>query len=176
MPYRFAFGRGSVRSAIMRSPRSILITGASSGIGEALARRYAAPGINLALTGLGADRLEAVTAACRSSGATVCSAVLEITDASAVRDWVEAIDAACPLDLVVASAGIAGGHSIGSAGETLSDVERMMQINFGGVCNTLFPVIPAMRRRRRGQLALMSSLIALRGLPYSPAYCASKAA
>ena len=52
----------------------------------------------------------------------------------------------------------------------------MMSINFGGVCNTLHPVIPAMRQRRRGQLALMSSLAALRGLPYSPAYCASKAA
>lgn len=160
----------------MRNPRSILITGASSGIGEALARWYAAPGIGLALTDLSADRLEAVATACRRSGAEVRTAVLEITNANEVRDWVVTVDAARPLDLVVASAGIARAHGIGDEGETPSDVEQMMRINFGGVCNTLLPLIPAMRRRRHGQLALMSSIIALRGLPYAPAYSASKAA
>ena len=160
----------------MKSPRSILITGAGSGIGEALARQYAATGIGLALTDLRADRLKAVAGACRESGAEVRTAVLEITDTSAVSEWVLTVDAARPLDLVIASAGIAQAHAIGSEGETPSDVERTMRINFGGVCNTLLPLVPAMRRRRRGQLALMSSIIALRGLPYAPAYSASKAA
>ena len=51
-----------------------------------------------------------------------------------------------------------------------------MEVNFGGVSNTLHPVLPAMRRRRRGQIALIASLAALRGIPFSPGYCASKAA
>lgn len=160
----------------MHDPSAILITGASGGIGAALARVYAAPGARLALTGRNAGRLETCAAACRALGADVRSAALDVVDAHALGSWVEAIDREWPLDLVIANAGITGGLAAGQRSETLADVHRMMSINFGGVCNTLHPVIPAMRRRRRGQLALMSSLAALRGLPYSPAYCASKAA
>lgn len=160
----------------MHDPRAILITGASSGIGGALARAYAAPGVRLALTGRNAERLETCAMACRSSGAEVRSAALDVADTHALASWVEAVDGEWPLDLVIANAGITGGLAAGNRSETLADVHRMMSINFGGVCNTLYPVIPAMRQRRRGQLALMSSLAALRGLPYSPAYCASKAA
>ncbi len=156
----------------MRAPRSILITGASSGIGSALARLYAAPGMALALTGRDAVRLDAVAALCRAAGATVTSAALDITDEAAVAGWIAEVDARHPVDLAVANAGMTGG----GAGETLADVQRMMAVNFGGACNTIHPLLPAMRRRGRGQLALMGSLAALRGLPYSPAYCASKAA
>jgi len=160
----------------MRDPRAILITGASGGIGSALARVYARSGVRLALTGRDAERLEASAEACRAAGAEVRSKVLDIVDETALASWVEAIDREWPLDLVIANAGITGGLARDGQGESLADVQRMMSINFGGVCNTLHPVIPAMRHRRRGQLALMSSLAALRGLPYSPAYCASKAA
>jgi short-subunit dehydrogenase len=160
----------------VRDPHAILITGASGGIGGALARAYASPGVFLALTGRNTERLEACAAACRATGATVESAAIDVADAAALGAWIATIDRASPLDLVIANAGITGGLAAGNGSETLADVHRMMSINFGGVCNTLHPVIPAMRQRRRGQLALMSSLAALRGLPYSPAYCASKAA
>lgn len=160
----------------MKHPRSILITGASGGIGAALARAYASPDVMLALTGRNAERIEETADACRAAGAEVQSAILEITDAEAVKAWIEHVDAARPLDLVIANAGITGGNPADGSGETLADVQRMMSINFGGVCNVLHPVIPAMRRRHHGQLALISSLAAIRGLPYSPAYCASKAA
>jgi len=160
----------------MKDPRAILITGASRGIGEALARAYAAPGVRLALTGRNPERLETCAAACRGSGAEVRMAVLDVADTPALAAWVEAVDRDWPLDLVIANAGITGGHRDGERSESLADVQRMMSVNFGGVCNTLHPVIPGMRERGRGQLALMSSLAALRGLPYSPAYCASKAA
>jgi short-subunit dehydrogenase len=160
----------------MEAPRSILITGASSGIGAALARAYSRPGIRLALSGRNSERLESVVSACRAAGADAEGAVLEITDEAAVRSWIEAIDRRQPLDLVIANAGMTGGPAGGEAIEPNDDVQRMMRVNFQGVCNTIHPVIPAMRARRRGQLALMSSLAALRGMPYSPAYCASKAA
>jgi short-subunit dehydrogenase len=160
----------------MKEPKSILITGASGGIGGALARAYARPGVALALTGRNADRLKAIVEHCRAAGAEPESAVLDITDEAAVRSWVQAVDRRSPLDLVIANAGMTGGAAIAGPDETPAEVRRMMSVNFHGVYNTLYPVIPAMQARGRGQLALMASLAALRGLPYSPAYCASKAA
>jgi len=167
---------GRPDSSVMKDPRSILITGASSGIGAALARGYSAPGVSLALTGRDAARLTTVADACRASGARVQSEVLDITMPVQVARWVGAVDENDPLDLVIANAGVTGGLAADGAGESAADVARLMSVNFGGVCNTIIPALSAMRRRRRGQLALMSSIAALHGLPYSPAYCASKAA
>ena len=160
----------------MRDPRSILITGASSGIGAALAAAYAAPRTHLALCGRDAGRLAAVANFCRERGAAVIEACLDVTEAVAVAAWIDNAERASPLELVIANAGVQGGLWRDGAGETLDELHRVMDVNFGGVSNTLHPVIPAMRRRRRGQIALISSLAALRGIPFSPGYCASKAA
>ena len=160
----------------VRDPRSILITGASSGIGAALARAYATPRTQLALCGRDAARLAAVANLCRERGAEVIEACLDVTEAAAVAAWIADADRAAPLELVIANAGVQGGLWRDGAGETLDELHRVMDVNFGGVSNTLHPVLPAMRRRRRGQIALIASLAALRGLPYSPGYCASKAA
>lgn len=160
----------------MKTPRSILITGASSGIGAALALCYAAGDTSLALTGRHERRLADVTERCRAAGATVTTALLDTTDKAAVARWVMTIDDEAPLDLVIANAGISGGHRGGGEGERSDEVLRMMQVNFAGTCHTIHPILPRMRARGRGQIALMSSIAALRGLPYSPAYCASKAA
>jgi short-subunit dehydrogenase len=160
----------------VRDPRSILITGASSGIGAALARAYAAPRTHLALCGRDAARLAAVANLCRERGAEVMEVCLDVTEAAAVAAWILKVDRASPLELVIANAGVQGGLSRDGAGETLGELNRVMEVNFGGVSNTVHPVLPAMRRRRRGQIALIASLAALRGLPYSPGYCASKAA
>jgi short-subunit dehydrogenase len=160
----------------VRDPLSILITGASSGIGAALARAYAAPRTHLALCGRDAARLAAVANLCRERGAEVMEACLDVTEAAAVAVWIVNVDRASPLELVIANAGVQGGLWRDGAGETLGELHRVMEVNFGGVSNTIHPVLPAMRRRRRGQIALIASLAALRGLPYSPGYCASKAA
>jgi short-subunit dehydrogenase len=160
----------------VRYPRFILITGASNGIGAALARAYAAPRTHLALCGRDAARLAAVANMCRERGAEVIEACLDVTEAAALAAWIENVDRASPLELVIANAGVQGGLSRGGAGESLDELHRVMAVNFGGVSNTIHPVLPAMRRRRRGQIALIASLAALRGLPYSPGYCASKAA
>lgn len=158
----------------MKDPRTIVITGASSGIGEALALAYAAPGIVLALTGRDAARLEDVAARTRARGAEVRTAVPDVADRAAMAGWLTELDAGSPVDLVIANAGISAGT--GRSGETEEQARRIFQVNVEGVLNTVHPLIPAMRRRRRGQLALMSSLAGFRGFPGAPAYCASKAA
>ena len=160
----------------MKDPRSILITGASSGIGAALARAYAAPQTHLALCGRDTARLAAVANLCRERGAVVIEACLDITEAAAVAAWIDSADRASPLELVIANAGVQGGLWRDGAGETLGETHRVMDVNFGGVLNTIHPALPSMRRRGRGQVALIASLAALRGIPFSPGYCASKAA
>src|ERR1700733_3708156 len=95
---------------------SILITGASSGIGAALARHYAAPGIRLVLQGRDAGRLESVAADCRAKGATVEAALFDVTDRAAAAAAIAAVDASHPLDLVIANAGIGSGTGDGQDG------------------------------------------------------------
>lgn len=153
-------------------PRSILITGASSGIGAALARRYARPGIRLALGGRDPDRLAAVAAACRHAGAEVSADTVDVTDRQAMVAWIESVDRAAPLDLVIANAGIAGRHLPDGAEQS----RAIFAVNVEGVLNTVEPAQAAMVARRAGHLALMSSLASFYGSPRSPAYASSKAA
>lgn len=158
-----------------RNPRSILITGASGGIGAALAECYAAPGLTLFLSGRDAARLDAVTARCESAGARVVARTVDVADRTAMAAWVAACDGQAPLDLVIANAGISGGT--GPTGdEDEKTVRDIFAVNLAGVLNTVLPAISPMTGRGRGQIAIVSSLAGYRGLPSAPAYSASKAA
>lgn len=157
---------------------SILITGASSGIGEALAHATATPATTLHLSGRDPARLDAVAAACRARGATVAPVLLDVCDSAAMEAWVRA---AGQLDLVVANAGI-------SAGTGQSGVERPGQTraifatNVDGVFNTVLPAIEIMSAQPpgpdgvRGRIAIIASIAALIPTFAAPAYGASKAA
>lgn len=158
----------------MFSPQSILITGASSGIGEAIAIHYAAPGITLFLGGRNIERLAAVGEICRTSGAVVSTSVLDVTDADEMANWIRESDNATTLDLVVANAGISGGTSGGV--ESSSQTRRIFDVNLGGVLNTVLPALEHMAKRGHGQIAIISSLAGFLPLPGAPAYGASKAA
>jgi short-subunit dehydrogenase len=158
----------------MRNPRSILITGATSGIGAALAREYAGPEVRLALSGRNPERLEAIAAEARSVGATVHTAILDVTDAESTAAWVAAVDDAAPLELAIANAGISGGTFGG--GESVAQADAIFATNIGGVVNTLHPASERMAARGSGQIAIISSLAGFRGIPGAPAYSASKAA
>lgn len=156
-------------------PRYIVLTGASSGIGEALALAYAAPGVTLWLNGRNARRLEAVAEACRAAGATAHAETVDVTDMATMAVWLARIEATAPLDLVIANAGISGGSG-GIGGEDAQQVRDIFAVNLAGVLNTVLPVLPGMMARRAGQIAIMSSMAGFRGMPNAPAYAASKAA
>ncbi len=158
-----------------KSFASIVITGASSGIGEALALDYAAPGVALALCGRDAGRLKAVAEACRAKGAAVDDSTIDVTDRAALAAWLGRFDDAHPVDLLIANAGI----SIDDGNSSLDDFSRVRQtmaVNVDGVFNTVEPLVGRMMARRRGQIAVVSSLAGFIGLPVSASYNASKAA
>jgi short-subunit dehydrogenase len=158
----------------MLKPAHIAITGASSGIGAALALHYSEPGIMLFLNGRNASRLEWVATQARAKGASVHTTVGDITDRPFMIKWINAITASRPLDLMIANAGISPGLKTGE--ETAEDVYAVLNTNITGVINTVQPVIEKMKLSGSGQIALMASLAGFRGLAGAASYCASKAA
>lgn len=157
--------------------QSVAITGASSGLGRALAEACAAPGVRLHLTGRDPARLAAAAEACRARGAAVAAAVLDVTDAPGMAEWVRA---AGRLDLVIANAGVSGGT--GGLTEPAEQARQIFDTNLGGVLNTALPAIAAMAEQApgpdgvRGRIAVIASIAAFVAAPGAPAYCASKSA
>jgi short-subunit dehydrogenase len=160
----------------MRAPfRVTVITGASSGLGASLAVAYAGPQVALGLVGRDRDRLAAVADSCRKAGAAVETATIDVADAPAMEDWLTRFDRTHPVELVIANAGTSAGTEPGAAFEPAAATTRQIAVNLLGVVNTVAPLLPALCRRQRGRVAIVASVAALRGLPYSPGYCASKA-
>lgn len=164
--------------ATIEQPKSIIITGGSSGIGQALAEAYAAPGITLFLTGRDQARLSEVAQRCEQKGADVRTASPDITDSEEMRTLILGWHDVRPIDLVIANAGTSGGVGRGNPVDVVSDevVRTIFSVNINGVLNTVLPMVEPMVTRGRGQVAIMSSLAGFRGMPTAPAYCASKAA
>ncbi|MGE3623737.1 MAG: SDR family NAD(P)-dependent oxidoreductase [Bdellovibrionales bacterium] len=158
----------------MQNPRHILITGASSGIGAALAGIYAAPGIRLSLHGRNGARLEHVAEEARRRGATVAIKTGDVVYAEGLAAWIQECDRQQPIDLVIANAGISAGT--GGQGESETQARAIFAVNLAGVLNTIQPAIFLMKQRSRGQIAIISSLAGFYGFPGAPAYSASKAA
>ncbi|KAF7598653.1 MAG: short-chain dehydrogenase [Candidatus Dactylopiibacterium carminicum] len=149
------------------------MTGASSGIGAALARAYAADGATLGLLG---RRREALQALADDLPGEHLVLVADVADANSLQQAaVEFNDRFGLPDIVIANAGV----SSGTLSEERSDLlafERIVQINLLGMAATFQPFIRDMRRARHGQLVGISSVAGVRGLPGAGAYSASKAA
>ena len=156
--------------------KTIVITGATGAIGYALAIEYAAPGVTLLLHGRRQDVLDQLATICRGIGAAVETAAFDIRDQEQLIAWLEAASARMPLDIVFANAGVNIDVGRQSEGEHWEDVQMLFDVNLRAVLATVQGVLPAMRARKSGQIVLMSSLAAYRGLPITPSYSASKAA
>ncbi|MGK8198686.1 SDR family NAD(P)-dependent oxidoreductase [Burkholderia cepacia] len=159
------------------APRNIVITGASAGLGHALARAYARPDVVLGIVGRDSARLERCAAQCKSAGARqVIVGAIDVRNAAHMRSWLSEFDNAYPIDLLIANAGIASTIANASDWEDLERTAAVVDTNFYGAMHAVLPVIEQMRARRKGHIAMVSSIAALRGMAISPAYCASKAA
>ncbi len=152
-----------------------MITGASSGIGAALAAHYARPGITLGVTGRDAARLAAVAAQLGEAGAAVVQGVLDVRDRPALAGFLGGFDAAHPVDLLVANAGVLEGRQADGTLEDGETARRVVEINLLGAIDTVHAVLPGMTGRAAGHIVLVSSLAGLSPVADAPAYSASKA-
>jgi short-subunit dehydrogenase len=155
--------------------RAVVITGASRGLGAALAVRFAAPGARLLLVARSAEALAATAAACAARGALAEVAALDVRDGAALAARLAAFEVAGPVDLAIANAGASAGTTPEGVPEDTAAARRMIEVNLVGAINLVGPLLPGMVARGAGQVALVASVSAWRGLPDFPAYCASKA-
>lgn len=152
---------------------NIFITGASSGIGTALTRHYAAQGARLGLVGRSRERMDALV---ESLSADCTAYVVDVRDAEALRrvaaDFIGKYGAP---DIVIANAGVSRG-TLTEHQEDIAAFHAIFDINVLGMVHTFQPFIAAMKQQGKGSLAGIASVAGLRGLPGAAAYSASKAA
>jgi short-subunit dehydrogenase len=159
------------------SPKNILITGASNGVGRALAEHYAAQGHHLLLTGRNEDRLAATAMICRLKGAyDADTAVCDVRDRDALGQIIRNWDNITPVDIVIANAGISGGTGGLGGGEAVEQARLIFDVNVMGVFNTIEPLLSRMLARQAGQVVMIASLAGFAPFAGAPAYAASKAA
>lgn len=165
----------------MTNPLKVFITGASSGIGSALASHYASQGAVLGLAARRSDSLQALARTLSGPDKTrVYCYPLDVTDAAALFAAAEDFIArAGPPDIVIANAGVSSG-TLTECSEDLAAIRRIFDTNVYGMAATFSPFIAAMRQAahagRAGRLVGIASVAGIRGLPGAEAYSASKAA
>lgn len=158
-------------------PQRILVTGASSGLGAALAEHYArryGASATLGLLARRSERLAELAARLAPTGARVLTYAVDVRERTATTEAVRDFDAACGgCTLAIAGAGMSRGDRI-LQGDPAGAAD-VIQTNVNGVLHTLVPLVPGMVQRRRGHLVGISSVAGFRGLPGKGAYSASKA-
>jgi short-subunit dehydrogenase len=153
--------------------KSIVVTGASSGIGRALCLAVAPQGPRLVLTARDAARLEEVAAQCRAAGAEALAVPTDVTSTDECRRLIErTIEAYGAVDVLVNNAGIG---MLARFDEThdLTVYDRLMKVNYLGCVYPTYYALPHLKNSR-GQIVVMASLAGLTGVPTRTAYAASK--
>ncbi len=155
--------------------QTVWITGGSEGIGRALALRLCDDGAKVAISGRREGRLAEVAAMAATRRGEIYPFPLDVTDRDAVAKTAAAIEAQIgPINIAVLNAGT---HHKMSADEFSSDIfEKLIEVNVMGVVYGIEAMLPRFRSRRRGHIAVVSSVAGYRGLPYASAYGATKAA
>jgi short-subunit dehydrogenase len=152
-----------------------VVTGASGGIGRALARTLAREGCKVGLIARRRDQLEALAAEIAAGGGESAIGVADVSDREAtLRAFDDVAAKLGPVDLLIANAGVGAPTLLDPA--NVPDVVRMFQVNVLGVVYSLEAVLPSMLKRGRGHVAAVSSLAAYKGLPGESGYSSSKAA
>ena len=152
----------------------VFITGASSGIGAAMAKKFDAMGAQLGLVGRSQEKLDAVLSSMQNAQAHTTYA-LDVTDRAALFAAARDFDGKAPVDIVLANAGISIGVKT-EYEEDLDVLEKVYRTNVFAMAATFHPFIEPMSKRGGGQFAGIGSVGGIRGLPGSEAYCSSKAA
>jgi short-subunit dehydrogenase len=153
----------------------VFLTGASSGIGTALALEIAKRGATLGLLARRAELLQGISVKIEQNGGLARSFTVDITDAKAVTEAAQSLrNEFGKIDVLIANAGI-GGNNKETRNLDAEAVTKVINTNLIGAVNTVAAILPQMLERESGQLVAISSLAGFRGLPKSAAYCASKA-
>ncbi len=155
----------------MKHPQNIIITGASSGIGKALAIEYSKESRNLLLIGRNESRLIETLKLCNKK-CNVLTEIVNVKNAKSITRLINNFDKNFPLDLLIANAGISAGT--GTQGEGIDQLKEIYDINIYGVINCIYPAIERMNTRQKGQIVIMSSMSAFTPIPSAPAYSSSK--
>ncbi len=156
-------------------PSTIAITGASTGLGAALALEFAGPDRKLLLCARRSDLLSKVAETCRIRGADVETAIVDVRSQRQISDWLTQSDERQPIDLLIANAGMFGGHGVDGKMETAEEVSDILDTNLKGAICAASTLAERMRARRRGHIALISSLASFYPQADAPTYSASKA-
>ncbi len=152
-----------------------VVTGASSGIGWALAKALARDGAKVGLVARRIEELQRLAAEISQAGGAALPAPADVADreqtVAAIRELADQLG---PVDLLVANAGVGAPTHLEPF--NVEQMEQMFRVNMLGVIYAIEAVLPAMLQRGRGHLSAVSSLGGYKGLPGESAYCASKAA
>lgn len=152
----------------------VAITGASRGLGAALARLYAAPGVHLALMAR-SEAVQQVAADCRAKGAEIAVENFDLTELGAGRKWIDRLEATAPVDLLIVNAGVFAGRDRLDSLESATEVRSILAINLEAAIDVATAAAERMRARGRGHIVLITSLAAAHPLADAPVYSASKA-
>ena len=155
--------------------KTILITGASSGIGAALARALARNGVALLLWGRDSVRLEEVAAQCRALGAAATVQSFDLRDAAGFAARLTAADAVTPIDLAIFNAGMGGTAPDDLPAEAPQTAQAIAEVNFVAPVVGAHAMADAMARRGAGHIVLVGSISESYPLPMAPTYAATKA-
>lgn len=155
--------------------KTVMITGASSGIGKGLAQALGSRGARLGLLARRQNLLDEIVNEMRLRGGKAFAVSADVRDADEMKAAADRIRSQLgPIDILIANAGIGTSNHISQLDPV--HAANVISINMLGAANSLAAVVPQMVERGKGQLVAISSLAAYRGLAKSAAYCASKAA
>ncbi|MCO6416060.1 SDR family NAD(P)-dependent oxidoreductase [Siccirubricoccus sp. KC 17139] len=155
--------------------RHAVITGASRGLGAAMARQLAAPGRRLSLIARGQAGLQATAAACEALGAEVAIGVQDVAEPAGLAALLAAWEAERPIDTLIANAGLSAGTTPEGRPEGPAAAAQVVAVNLLGAIHLVQPMLPALLARGEGRILLIGSVAGFLGLPDSAAYSAGKA-